>query len=88
MNTVADRVSVAAPSWSLHDGKPTSDRRCGRPWYPRASRAGLGHRRGHTYVMKIVQGKIYNFLERPTGWKCFVYHFTVYVVCVENFVQC
>ena len=24
-----------------------------------------------------VQGKIYNFLERPTGWKCFIYHFTV-----------
>lgn len=23
------------------------------------------------------QGKIYNFLERPTGWKCFVYHFSV-----------
>lgn len=24
-----------------------------------------------------VQGRVYNFLERPTGWKCFVYHFTV-----------
>ena len=24
-----------------------------------------------------VQGKVYNFLERPTGWKCFIYHFTV-----------
>lgn len=23
------------------------------------------------------QGKIYNFLERPTGWRCFVYHFSV-----------
>merc|ERR1712024_381748 len=23
-----------------------------------------------------LQGKIYNFLERPTGWKCFIYHFT------------
>ena len=23
------------------------------------------------------QSKIYNFLERPTGWKCFIYHFTV-----------
>jgi len=23
------------------------------------------------------QGAVYNFLERPTGWKCFVYHFTV-----------
>lgn len=23
------------------------------------------------------QAKVYNFLERPTGWKCFIYHFTV-----------
>ena len=23
------------------------------------------------------KGAVYNFLERPTGWKCFVYHFTV-----------
>ncbi|XP_043525143.1 potassium voltage-gated channel subfamily KQT member 1-like, partial [Frieseomelitta varia] len=24
------------------------------------------------------QGQVYNFLERPTGWKCFLYHFSVY----------
>uniref|UniRef100_A0A7E4WAJ5 Potassium voltage-gated channel subfamily KQT member 1 n=1 Tax=Panagrellus redivivus TaxID=6233 RepID=A0A7E4WAJ5_PANRE len=24
------------------------------------------------------KGKVYNFLERPTGWKCFVYHFSVF----------
>lgn len=24
-----------------------------------------------------LQGKAYNFLERPTGWKCFLYHFSV-----------
>ncbi|XP_068081237.1 uncharacterized protein [Anabrus simplex] len=23
------------------------------------------------------QGEVYNFLERPSGWKCFVYHFSV-----------
>lgn len=23
------------------------------------------------------QGRMYNFLERPTGWKCFIYHFLV-----------
>ncbi|GLH09792.1 Uncharacterized protein GBIM_14844 [Gryllus bimaculatus] len=23
------------------------------------------------------QGQVYNFLERPSGWKCFVYHFSV-----------
>lgn len=26
-----------------------------------------------------IQAKVYNFLERPTGWKCFIYHFTVLV---------
>ena len=24
-----------------------------------------------------IQGRVYNFLERPSGWKCFVYHFAV-----------
>lgn len=28
-------------------------------------------------VKTSVQVKVYNFLERPTGWKCFIYHFTV-----------
>lgn len=23
-----------------------------------------------------LKGKIYNFLERPTGWRCFMYHFS------------
>jgi hypothetical protein len=23
------------------------------------------------------QTRVYNFLERPTGWKCFIYHFSV-----------
>lgn len=36
------------------------------------------HRKGH--LKTTIQGKVYNFLERPTGWKCFVYHFTVWVV--------
>lgn len=33
--------------------------------------------RTKTPIKVTVQGKIYNFLERPTGWKCFIYHFTV-----------
>jgi len=28
-------------------------------------------------VRVLLQTKIYNFLERPTGWKCFLYHFCV-----------
>ncbi|KAJ7994612.1 hypothetical protein DPEC_G00251290 [Dallia pectoralis] len=27
-----------------------------------------------------VQGRIYNFLERPSGWRCFVYHFCVFLI--------
>lgn len=34
-------------------------------------------RRGRFSLRLTMQGKIYNFLERPTGWKCFMYHFTV-----------
>ncbi|XP_023698047.1 potassium voltage-gated channel subfamily KQT member 1-like isoform X1 [Paramormyrops kingsleyae] len=30
--------------------------------------------RGH------IQGRVYNFLERPSGWRCFVYHFTVFLI--------
>lgn len=31
-------------------------------------------------IKTTIQGKVYNFLERPTGWKCFIYHFTVWVL--------
>nr|XP_054588210.1 potassium voltage-gated channel subfamily KQT member 1.1 isoform X2 [Nothobranchius furzeri] len=27
-----------------------------------------------------IQGRVYNFLERPSGWKCFVYHFAVFLI--------
>ncbi|KAI1727968.1 KCNQ voltage-gated potassium channel domain-containing protein [Ditylenchus destructor] len=26
------------------------------------------------------KGKVYNFLERPTGWRCFIYHFSVFML--------
>lgn len=30
------------------------------------------------YLTKTsTQGQVYNFLERPSGWKCFIYHFAV-----------
>uniref|UniRef100_A0A4W3HLN3 Potassium voltage-gated channel subfamily KQT member 1 n=1 Tax=Callorhinchus milii TaxID=7868 RepID=A0A4W3HLN3_CALMI len=33
------------------------------------------------YLSKTnIQGRTYNFLERPTGWKCFIYHFTVFLI--------
>nr|XP_057944769.1 potassium voltage-gated channel subfamily KQT member 1.1 [Doryrhamphus excisus] len=30
----------------------------------------------HAYI----QGRVYNFLERPSGWKCFIYHFIVFLI--------
>ena len=32
---------------------------------------------GRVHHKTSIQSRIYNFLERPTGWKCFIYHFTV-----------
>ncbi|XP_014814757.1 PREDICTED: potassium voltage-gated channel subfamily KQT member 1-like isoform X2 [Calidris pugnax] len=33
------------------------------------------------YLTKTsTQGEVYNFLERPSGWKCFIYHFTVFLL--------
>ena len=34
-------------------------------------------RTNKSFVRLTLQIKVYNFLERPTGWKCFVYHFSV-----------
>lgn len=34
-----------------------------------------------------IQGRVYNFLERPSGWKCFVYHFTVWVFFIFIIIQ-
>ncbi|KAM9389630.1 potassium voltage-gated channel subfamily KQT member 1-like [Phaethornis superciliosus] len=36
----------------------------------------------HSYYLTktSTQGVVYNFLERPSGWKCFIYHFTVFLL--------
>ncbi|XP_072408213.1 potassium voltage-gated channel subfamily KQT member 1 [Chiloscyllium punctatum] len=35
----------------------------------------------HPYMTKTsMQGDVYNFLERPSGWKCFLYHFAVFLM--------
>ncbi|XP_041354248.1 potassium voltage-gated channel subfamily KQT member 1-like [Gigantopelta aegis] len=36
--------------------------------------------RSKNSISANLQGKVYNFLERPTGWKCFIYHFTVFMM--------
>ena len=46
----------------------------------------LHRRRDRVTLMRVaLQTKIYNFLERPTGWRCFLYHFCVYVYYVLVF---
>ncbi|KAF6719034.1 Potassium voltage-gated channel subfamily KQT member 1 [Oryzias melastigma] len=32
------------------------------------------------FTRAYIQGRVYNFLERPSGWRCFVYHFTVFLI--------
>ncbi|XP_035988382.1 potassium voltage-gated channel subfamily KQT member 1 isoform X2 [Fundulus heteroclitus] len=32
------------------------------------------------YIKTSMQGDVYNFLERPAGWKCFLYHFLVFLM--------
>ncbi|XP_048262887.1 potassium voltage-gated channel subfamily KQT member 1 isoform X9 [Bombus affinis] len=42
---------------------------------------GRYHVKEHRRAGKATfQGQVYNFLERPTGWKCFLYHFSVFMV--------
>ncbi|KAM4677938.1 potassium voltage-gated channel subfamily KQT member 1-like [Discoglossus pictus] len=34
----------------------------------------------HYLTRTSMQGDIYNFLERPSGWRCFMYHFSVFLL--------
>ena len=47
---------------------------CGNSLQPRPLWDPNEHKRG---MKNTFQGAVYNFLERPTGWKCFLYHFSV-----------
>ncbi|KAK3510190.1 hypothetical protein QTP70_026779 [Hemibagrus guttatus] len=50
---------------------------------------GYGHRMSvysntrPVITRAYLQGQVYNFLERPSGWKCFVYHFTVFLIVLS-----
>lgn len=50
----------------------------------RMSVYSTGARPAITY--SYIQGKVYNFLERPTGWKCFMYHFMVFLIVLACLV--
>ncbi|XP_075458404.1 potassium voltage-gated channel subfamily KQT member 1-like isoform X2 [Ascaphus truei] len=34
----------------------------------------------HYLTRTSMQGDVYNFLERPSGWRCFLYHFSVFLL--------
>ncbi|XP_054054497.1 potassium voltage-gated channel subfamily KQT member 1 isoform X4 [Rissa tridactyla] len=53
---------------------------CPRPPVSLDPRVSIYSLRKPLLTRSSVQGRVYNFLERPTGWKCFVYHFTVFLI--------
>lgn len=56
---------------------------CSSP--PLSSSPTPPHFKRKSYRTKTsMQGDVYNFLERPAGLKCFLYHFLVWVACQFN----
>ncbi|XP_044126808.1 potassium voltage-gated channel subfamily KQT member 1 isoform X1 [Bufo gargarizans] len=53
---------------------------CPRPVINLDPRVSIYSTRRPLLTRTNIQGRVYNFLERPTGWKCFVYHFTVFLI--------
>ncbi|MEE6499377.1 hypothetical protein FKM82_003428 [Ascaphus truei] len=53
---------------------------CPRPAVNLDPRVSIYSARRPLLTRTHLQGRVYNFLERPTGWKCFVYHFTVFLI--------
>jgi hypothetical protein len=42
----------------------------------------LNHQISFKHMSNPIQARIYNFLERPCGISCFLYHFTVFVIVI------
>ncbi|XP_004852165.1 potassium voltage-gated channel subfamily KQT member 1 isoform X3 [Heterocephalus glaber] len=68
----APPVSPAAPPAGLDLGP--------RPPVSLDPRVSIYSARRPLLARTHIQGRVYNFLERPTGWKCFVYHFAVFLI--------
>ncbi|XP_064858855.1 potassium voltage-gated channel subfamily KQT member 1-like [Oncorhynchus nerka] len=61
------------------DGRPPAY--CPNPPLPPASRLRSTIHSQSPYVTKTsMQGDVYNFLERPAGLRCFLYHFLVFLM--------
>ena len=68
-------ASTFIPSIDSKFLSPQTDRTYNEMLQNRISNKQASFSRIHS--KNSVQSRIYNFLERPTGWKCFIYHFTV-----------
>ena len=74
--------SSAVPAWS--ESLPIPVLPVSQPTGPHVHDGSVDflsvvHQRKKTVLHANFQTQVYNFLERPTGWKCFLYHFSVYV---------
>uniref|UniRef100_A0A8C6TBX0 Potassium voltage-gated channel subfamily KQT member 1 n=1 Tax=Neogobius melanostomus TaxID=47308 RepID=A0A8C6TBX0_9GOBI len=69
---------LSLPSIHVHPTCPTPECPCECPSTSTVPRP--------TITYSYIQGKVYNFLERPTGWKCFMYHFMVFMIVLACLV--
>lgn len=51
--------------------------RSGPEEWGEATRSYVKSQRRNAAGRATFQGQVYNFLERPVGWKCFIYHMAV-----------
>uniref|UniRef100_A0A452QQ93 Potassium voltage-gated channel subfamily KQT member 1 n=1 Tax=Ursus americanus TaxID=9643 RepID=A0A452QQ93_URSAM len=63
-----------------HSGKPRAELEEGKTPILLDPRVSIYSARRPLLARTHIQGRVYNFLERPTGWKCFVYHFAVFLI--------
>jgi hypothetical protein len=78
--TVRELLPVQVPETEVSGGDTWNSRASWTEFKPMISQMDRlldDHYRHKNHKRVTMQVKIYNFLERPTGWKCFVYHFTV-----------
>lgn len=66
------KTSSSIPAWSYANSNQSHMKELERKYSEHVSKS-----QRQTQVKMSFQGKVYNFLERPSGWKCFAYHFLV-----------
>ncbi|KAJ8031925.1 Potassium voltage-gated channel subfamily KQT member 1 [Holothuria leucospilota] len=74
------KPSNQTPLWSFANSNQSDIKELERKYSEHVSKS-----QRQTQVKMSFQGKVYNFLERPSGLKCFAYHFLVFslvLVCL------